>query len=494
MSLIDILEHIAAFIVSAPFFVIILLILIVYLYDILQKKHTVLRNFPVIGHFRYILEKQGDYLRQYFFSGDREEMPFDRSTRSWIYRMAKDEDKVIAFGSTYDIKKEGAIIFSNAVFSVHMQDVVPVPAISIGEGYCDSPFETKSLINISGMSYGALSKPAIQALSRGAAESGCWLNTGEGGVSPYHLEGNADLIAQIGTALYGFRDQEGNFSWTRLEEVAKNSSVKAFEIKLSQGAKPGKGGLLPALKVTEEIAKIRCIQAYKDSVSPNCHRLINSVDSLLDWVVKIRDTTRKPVGIKTALGGYDFLQDLFSAIQRRGLQDAPDFLVIDGGEGGTGAAPQSLMDFMGLSIREILPITVDLMNQFDLKKRIVLVASGKLATPADVAWALCMGADFVNSARGFLFSLGCIQAMRCHTNCCPTGITTHNVRLQRGLVVAEKYLRVAQYVRNLNKEVEQIAHSCGVVHPRMLRRHHVRLVRNHSSISYADLFPESTKN
>ncbi|WP_092401915.1 FMN-binding glutamate synthase family protein [Candidatus Ichthyocystis hellenicum] len=494
MDFISTLEHIATFIISAPVFIFMLLILLVYIYDVLQKKHSVLRNFPVIGHFRYLLERQGEHFRQYFFSGDREEMPFDRSTRSWVYRMSKDDDKSVAFGSTYYIRREGSIIFSSAPFAVQVQDSLTTPPIRIGEGYCDFPFEASSLINISGMSYGSISKPAVRALSKGARESGCWLSTGEGGVSPHHLDGGADLIAQIGTALYGFRDGDGNFSWSKLEEVAANTSVRAFEVKLSQGAKPGKGGLLPAAKVTDDIAKIRGIKPHVDSISPNCHKMAHSIDELLDFVSRVRAATKKPVGVKTALGGYDFLCDLFSAINERGLQSAPDFLVIDGGEGGTGAAPQGLMDHMSLSIRDSLPRVVDLMNKYDLKKRIVLIASGKLVTPVDVAWALCMGANFVNSARGFLFSLGCIQAMRCHTNRCPTGITTHSVRLQRGLVVAEKYVRVANYVSNMNSEIEQIAYSCGVKHPRLLNRSHVMLVINQTAVPYAELFPEVLKS
>lgn len=491
MSIWDTLEYIAVFLLTVPLFSIMLLVLILYIWDVFQKKHAVLRNFPIIGHFRYFFERKGEYLRQYLFSGDRDEMPFDRATRSWIYRMSKDEDKAVAFGSSYPLTREGSIVFSSAPFAVQVQEAEPTPEIAIGDGYCEKPFRTRSLINISGMSYGALSKPAVQALSKAAHKVGCWLDTGEGGVSPYHLEGRAPLIAQIGTALYGFRDSLGQFSWERLDEVNQNETVCAFEIKLSQGAKAGKGGVLPAAKVTKEIASIRGIPENCDSVSPNCHEHIHSVQELLDWVVRIRDRTKKPVGIKTALGNYDFLIHLFSSINQRGMDSAPDFLVIDGGEGGTGAAPQSLMDYMSLSIREVLPIVVDLLEQFSLKSRIVLIASGKLVTPADVAWALCMGADFINTARGFLFSLGCIQAMRCHTNRCPTGITTHDRRLQRGLVVSEKYLRAANYALNVNKEVEEMAHSCGLIHPRLFRRNHVRLVQNHRSISYAELFSSS---
>ncbi len=444
--------------------------------DITQKKHTVLRNDPLIGRLRYFFEKQGEYFRQYFFAGDRDEMPFNRATRGWVYRLAKDEGGIIGFGSTNDLREPGSIIFVNAPFPVLEEDRLPTPPLIIGEGFCRSPFTARSIVNISGMSFGAISQPAVQALSRGAQMSGCWLDTGEGGLAPYHLEGNADVIMQIGTANYGIRDGEGNFSPERAKELGK--VVKAFEIKLSQGAKPGKGGVLPGSKVTVEIAGIRGIPAGEDSISPNRHRDIANVDELLDRVALVRDLTGRPVGVKTAIGGWVFINDLCDAVLRRGLEAAPDFLVIDGGEGGSGASPQALADHMGLPIAEGLPRVVDALIESGLKQRIRVVAAGKLVTSAKAAWALCAGADFINTARGFMFALGCIQALRCHTNTCPTGITTHNKRLQRGLVVEEKYLRVAKYVANMNKEIDMIAHSCGCRHARELRREHVRIVES----------------
>lgn len=280
---------------------------------------------------------------------------------------------------------------------------------------------------------------------------------------------------QIGTAKYGIRDQQGNFSITRAREIA--SQVKAFEIKLSQGAKPGKGGVLPASKVSLEIAAIRGISVHQDSISPNRHHDIGSIDELLDQISFIRELTGRPVGVKTAIGGWRFINELCDSILRRGLGYAPDFLTIDGGEGGTGAAPQTLMDHAGLPIAEALPRVVDALIESGLKQRIRVVAAGKLVTSAQGAWALCAGADFINSARGFMFALGCIQAMRCHLNTCPTGVTTHNPRLQRGLVVEEKYLRVANYVANVNREMDMIAHSCGLRHAREFTREHVRIVQ-----------------
>jgi len=443
--------------------------------DITQKKHGVLRNYPVVGHLRYFFEELGEYFRQYFFSSDREEMPFNRATRAWVYRMAKNEGGTIGFGSTYDMHQPGALIFVNHPFPVLEEERLPTPSLVLGAGYCRHPFEARSVVNVSGMSFGAISAPAVRALARGAAAAGCWIDTGEGGLSPYHLEGGADIIMQIGTAKYGVRDAQGSLSKERLAEIAK--VAKAFELKLSQGAKPGKGGVLPGAKVTAEIAQIRGIPEGRDSISPNRHRDIANVDQLLDKIAMVREITGRPVGVKTAIGGWGFVNVLADAVQRRGLEFAPDFLVIDGGEGGSGAAPQALADHMSLSIDEALPRVVDGLIEGGLRERIRVVASGKLTTSARAAWALCVGADFVNTARGFMFSLGCIQALRCHTNTCPTGVTTHNKRLQRGLVVEEKYLRVANYCNNMNREIELIAHSCGVRHPRELKREHVRIVQ-----------------
>jgi glutamate synthase domain-containing protein 2 len=285
---------------------------------------------------------------------------------------------------------------------------------------------------------------------------------------------------QMGTAKYGMRDHEGNFSPEKVKELAK--VVKAFEIKLSQGAKPGKGGVLPGGKVTEEISRIRGIPVGEDSISPNRHRDIANVNDLLDKIAYMRELTGRPVGVKTAIGGWEFTNELCDAILRRGKEFAPDFLAIDGAEGGSGAAPQTLFDHMALPIAEALPRVVDSLIQADLKSRIRVIAAGKLVTSARASWALCVGADFINTARGFMFALGCIQALRCHQNTCPTGVTTHNKRLQRGLVVEEKYLRVANYAKNMNKEIDMIAHSCGCRHARELKREHVRIVQsaNHS--------------
>jgi glutamate synthase domain-containing protein 2 len=469
-------------------FVLVALLFFVFIRDITQKKHSVLRNYPIIGRFRYFFEQLGEYFRQYFFAGDRDEMPFNRATRGWVYRLAKNEGGTIGFGSTYDLHQPGALIFVNHPFPVLEEERLPTPALVLGEGYCREPFEARSLVNVSGMSFGAISAPAVRSLSRGANVAGCWMDTGEGGLSPYHVEGGGDIIMQIGTAKYGVRDAQGNLSPERLLELSK--VVKAFEIKLSQGAKPGKGGVLPGRKVTAEIAQIRGIPEGRDSISPNRHRDIAGMNELLEKIHYIRDLTGRPVGVKTAVGGWRFMNEMADIVQRRGLEFAPDFLVIDGGEGGSGAAPQALADHMSLSIEEALPRVVDALIETGLKNRIRIVASGKLVTSARAAWALCVGADFVNTARGFMFALGCIQALRCHQNTCPTGVTTHNKRLQRALVVEEKYLRVANYAMNMNKEIDMIAHSCGVRHARELKREHVRIVQaSGQSVALNMLYP-----
>jgi glutamate synthase domain-containing protein 2 len=460
----------------------------VFVRDITQKKHSVLRNYPIIGRFRYFFEEMGEYFRQYFFAGDRDEMPFNRATRGWVYRLAKNEGGIIGFGSTYDLHDAGALIFVNHPFPVLEEERLPTPSLVLGEGYCAQPFDARSIVNVSGMSFGAISAPAVRSLSRGANVAGCWMDTGEGGLSPHHVEGGCDIIMQIGTAKYGVRDAQGNLSAERLQELSK--VVKAFEIKLSQGAKPGKGGVLPGKKVTAEIAQVRGIPEGRDSISPNRHRDIANMNELLEKIVWMRNLTGRPVGVKTAVGGWRFMNEMADIVHRRGLEYAPDFLVIDGGEGGSGAAPQALADHMGLSIEEALPRVVDALIETGLRSRVRVVASGKIVTSARAAWALCVGADFINTARGFMFALGCIQALRCHQNTCPTGVTTHNKRLQRALVVEEKYLRVANYAMNMNKEIDMIAHSCGVRHARELRREHVRIVQaSGQSVALNMLYP-----
>ncbi len=446
-----------------------------FLHDVLQKGHAIQRNYPVIGHIRYMFENMGEYFRQYWFADDREELPFNRSTRAWIYRTSKGLGGMLGFGSTNDLRQPGSILFANAGYPLLEEEYKSVESVIIGPD-CKYPFAAKSIFNISGMSYGAISAAAVRALSKGAGTAGIWMNTGEGGLSPYHLEGDCDLVYQIGTAKYGVRDTEGNLSDEKLRSVAKH--VRAFEIKLSQGAKPGRGGVLPKGKVTSEIAETRGIPIGKVSNSPNRHKEIRSADDLLDMINRVREVTGKPVGFKSVIGSEKFPQELCEAIFRRGMQCAPDFITVDGGEGGSGAAPQILADHVGLPITESLPLLVDVLTEHGLRERIKIIASGKLVHSAKVAWALCAGADFVVSARGFMFSLGCVQSMQCHKDTCPTGITTHSKYRQRGLVVTDKAERVKEYAHWMNFEVNALAHSCGLGNAREFKREHIRIVQS----------------
>jgi glutamate synthase domain-containing protein 2 len=487
MRIVEILAYLFVFAVGCA----VLAVAVVYIIDVTQTRHAIRRNYPVIGRFRYWFEELGTFFRQYFFAMDREELPFNRAERSWVYRAAKDINNTSAFGSTRDLRPQGTVLFVNCPYPTLGQDTAPVAEVTIGP-YCEHPYRTGSLFNISGMSYGAISTPAVRALSNGARMAGCWLNTGEGGLSPYHLEGGADIVFQIGTAKYGVRDVQGRLSDQKLREVATHPQVKMFEIKLSQGAKPGKGGILPGGKVTEEIAAIRGIGVGQDSISPNRHPDINSEDDLLDFIAHVREVTAKPVGIKAVIGAYGWVERLCQAVKARGMESAPDFITVDSADGGTGAAPMSLMDYMGLPIRESLPLVVDILAEHGLRERIKLIASGKLITPAEVAWALCVGAHFVVSARGFMFALGCIQALQCNRNTCPTGITTHDKRLQKGLDPVLKAERVKCYVENMVYEVGVIAHSCGVNEPRQLRRFHARIVTDSGhSVALDELYGRS---
>ena len=432
--------------------------LVAYVVDVTQSRQAIRRNYPVIGRFRYFFEHLGEFFRQYFFAMDREELPFNRAQRSWVYRAAKDLNNTVAFGSTRDLQRPGSVLFVNCPFPTLGQDAVPPKTITIGAD-CKQSYTTASLFNISGMSYGVISRPAVRALSLGAKKAGCWMNTGEGGLSPYHLEGGCDIVFQIGTAKNGVRDLDGHLSDEKLQEIAAIPQVRMFEIKLSQGAKPGKGGMLPGAKVNEEIDRVRVV-------------------------------TGKPVGIKTVIGSAGMLDSLFRTIIERGPDSAPDFITVDGAEGGTGAAPMPLIDAVGLPLRETLPLLVNKLCEYGLRERVRVIASGKLINPADVAWALCMGADFITNARGFMFALDCIQALHCNKNTCPTGITTHNEKLQRGLHPKDKAERIAHYVINMIKEVGMIAHACGVRSPRELTRSHARVVQeNGLSVALDELHP-----
>ena len=435
-----------------------------YIHDRRQTAHTILRNYPIIGYFRYFAETLGEYMRQYQYLPDWAERPFNRLERSWVYRSAKGVSNLASFGS----ENVPPFVFRNAAFPVLDEEkrgwTGKQIGIADGPGSCRQPYIARSFFNVSGMSYGALSHVAVSALSRGARAAGIWLATGEGGLAPYHLEGGCDIVMQMGTAKYGVRDAEGHLSDDRLRELATHENVRMFEIKLAQGAKPGKGGILPGVKVTAEIAAIRGIPAGYDSISPNRHKEIGNVRELGAFVNRVRTITGKPVGVKFVAGDPTFLDDWFTDCVTH-PEGCPDYIQIDGGEGGSGAAPAPLMDYVGMPITLALPEVALARGRHGLKDRIRIVASGKLITPDKVAWALCMGADFVSSARGFMFSLGCIQAMKCGSGNCPTGVTSSVPRLIAGLDPTDKAARVARYAARIREDVEMIAHSCGLTDP-----------------------------
>ena len=448
--------------------------IIMFVIDVTQTRSAIRRNYPVIGRFRTLFSHLGEFFRQYFFALDREEMPFNRAERQWVDHVCEDGSDVVPFGST-KVLAAGTPIFANGLFPALDDDIPPKPDFTIGP-QTRKPYQPGSLFNISAMSYGSLSKPAVQALSHGAALSKCFLNTGEGGVSPYHLEGGCDVVYQLGTAKFGARNEDATLNEDKLRKVCENPQIKMVEIKLSQGAKPGKGGILPGNKVTAEIAAVRGIEEGVSALSPNRHVDAGNAEELLDLIHRVREVSGLPTGIKLCIGQVGPIVELLETIKSRGEASAPDYIVVDGGDGGTGASPLPLIDNTGLTVRESLPLMDDLLREYGLRRRVRLIASGKLITSADVAWAFCAGADMVNNARGFMFALGCIQALKCDKNTCPTGITTHNPRLQRGLNPANKAVRVHNYIKNIVKEVEIITHACGVDEPRQLQRKHLLIV------------------
>jgi len=455
---------------------IVISLIIMFIIDITQTSNAVRRNYPVLGRFRKIFTRMGEFFRQYFFAQDREEMPFNRAERDWVNEVCDEGKDVVPFGST-KVLSPGTPIFANGLFPRLDDEHETLPPFIIGKN-TPHPYAPKSFFNISAMSYGSLSRPAIEALSHGAGMAGCWLNTGEGGLSRFHLEGECDIIFQLGTAKFGARNDDATLNEEKLRKICENHHIRMVEIKLSQGAKPGKGGILPAAKVTKEISEIRGIPEGESAISPNRHVDASNPEELLDLIERVRRVSERPVGLKMCIGNPVPIVEFLKAINKRGKDSAPDYIAVDGGDGGTGAAPLPLIDNTGLTVRESLPLMDDLLREYGLRDRVALIASGKLITSADVAWAFCAGADLVNAARGFMFALGCIQAMKCDKNTCPTGITTHNHRLQRGLDPSNKAVRVKNYVQSIQKEVEMIAHSCGVEGPRELTREHLMIIQS----------------
>lgn len=443
------------------------------IYDLFISQDNVLRNFPVIGHLRYLLIELGPELRQYIVAGNREEAPFNREERDWIYRSADGENNYFGFGTDDQLYGIGYPIIKHAVFpygqvsftgSAHDEHADLPCAKILGEAHGRAKaWRPRSIVNVSAMSFGSLSAVAVEALNKGAKAAGCWHNTGEGGLSPHHNHG-ADVIYQIGTGYFGCRNLEGGFSLEKLQEtVASCPTLRGLEIKLSQGAKPGKGGVLPGRKVTAEIAKIRGVPPGKDCISPNSHPAFTDARTLIAFVEKLAAATGLPVGIKSAVGHLPFWKELAQAMKE--TKKGPDWITIDGGEGGTGAAPLTFADHVSLPFKVGFTRVHQIFLEEKMSEPLVWIGSGKLGFPDRAIVAFSLGADLVNIAREAMLSIGCIQAQKCHSDNCPTGVTTHSRWLQRGLRPEVQSLRFARYCESFRTELLAVTHACGYQHP-----------------------------
>jgi glutamate synthase domain-containing protein 2 len=450
---------------------VLLLVALLALRDLSQRQHAITRNFPVIGHFRYFFEEMGQPLRQYFFAGDLEERPYNRVTRSWVYASAKGQNNYVGFGSQVDHDERGRMHIVPSIYPTLKPAGAELPRPRVIGARREHPYQPRRFANISGMSFGSLSPNAVRALSHGARLAGCYMSTGEGSLSPYHVEGGGDILFQIGPAKFGCRTPDGRFDDDKARAIFMLPQVKMIEIKLAQGAKPGQGGVLPKEKITPEIAAIRGVPMGVDCHSPNRFEEFDDAPSLLDFIARVRRLTGKPIGLKMVVGDVREIDELCAEIRRRG--DGPDFIAVDGKEGGSGAAPLALADYVGLPLVDALTAVDNALRREGLRDDIAVIASGKIATAGEVATHLALGADLVHIGRGFLFSIGCIQALRCHTNTCPAGVTTQNRWLQSGLNPADKSVRVMNYALALERDLQMITHACGLEHPSQLTRDHV---------------------
>lgn len=444
-------------------------------YDLLQKKHAILHNFPIIGHFRYWLEAIGPELRQYIVTSNNEERPFSRDERRWVYASSKKQNNYFGFGTDNDLETSPSyLIIRHSAFPLNdpqpedpdydRHHRIPCAKELGAHRKRSKSFRPESVVNISAMSYGSLSAAATQALNRGAALAGCLHNTGEGGVSPHHQHGG-ELVWQIGTGYFGCRDGSGRFDLRRFLDVVSANPIRAVEVKLSQGAKPGRGGLLPAAKITPEIAAIRGIPLGRDCVSPASHAEFRDVSSMLDFVERLGEESGLPIGIKSAVGQMEFWSEL--AAQMSKTDRGVDFITIDGGEGGTGAAPPCK-----LAVSSVYRI----FKEADLHEKVVFIGSGRLGFPATALLAFGLGCDMINVGREAMMAIGCIQAQRCHTGRCPTGVATQNRWLTTGLNPTEKSGRFANYVVTLRKELLQLSRACGVTHPSLVSTDHFEIL------------------
>jgi len=462
---------------------IILLLLIVLIRDVFfNRKHAITHNFPVVGHIRYWLETIGPELRQYIVANNREELPFNRSERGWIYASSKKENNYEGFGTDQDIHAPNYHFVKPSLFPFKMgeghpnlkeRDFLPCAKVMGEANGRRRPYRPRSVVNVSAMSFGSLSAAAISSLNQGAKKAGCYHNTGEGGLSPYHSNG-ADVVFHFGTGYFGVRGKDGQFSMDYLEKLVENNSfVRAIEVKLSQGAKPGKGGVLPGEKITAEIAAIRGVEKGRDVVSPAFHTAFEGVDGLLDFIEDIAGRTGLPVGIKSAIGRTEQWEYMAQKIKERGI--GPDFITVDGGEGGTGAAPPSFANHVSLPFFYGFSTVYSIFQKAGLSDRIVWVASGKLGLPAQAIKAFAMGADVVNIAREAMMSIGCIQAQICHTNRCPSGVATQKKWLQNGINVPLKSDRFANYAKAFRKELLELSMAAGYEHPCQLTMHDIEV-------------------
>ncbi len=431
-------------------------LLVLAIYNVTQKKHSLLRNYPIIAYLRYFLETIRPEIRQYFFESDADGKPFNRRQRSIVYQRAKNVRQTVAFGMQANPNEPGYEWVAHSIYPVQLQE--KDLRVTIGNEQCSQPY-TASILNIGAMSYGALSKTAIQALNEGAALGGFAQNTGEGGISAYHLNGG-DLIWQIGTGYFGCRDKDGHFNAELFMANAIRPEIRMIELKLSQGAKPGHGGILPAVKNTPEIAAIRNVAAHTTVVSPPAHTAFSNAEGMLLFLESLRDLSLgKPVGFKLCIGNKKEFHEICYYIRKTGI--IPDFIVIDGSEGGTGAAPLEFTDHVGMPLYEALTFASKTLQLYGLKDQVKLIAAGKIISGFDILKALALGASACYSARGMMFSLGCIQALKCDSGKCPVGIATQESALFKGLSVTDKKVRVANFHKNTIRATIELMEACG---------------------------------
>ncbi|PRX35303.1 Glutamate synthase domain-containing protein 2 [Meinhardsimonia xiamenensis] len=444
------------------------------IHDLVQTRHSILRNYPILGHMRFLFEGIRPEIRQYLIESDQDEEPFSREERSLVYQRAKGVEDKRPFGTRARVYDSGYEWLTHSVAPITIEDTDF--RVTVGGPDCKQPYSL-SLYNISAMSFGALSANAILALSKGARRGGFAHDTGEGGISRYHREGGADLIWEIGSGYFGCRTAQGRFDPARFADQAADDQVKMIELKLSQGAKPGHGGMLPAAKITPEIAEARGIPMGVDCVSPAAHPEFSTPVGLMEFIARLRELSGgKPVGFKLCIGHRREFMCIVKAMLKTGI--TPDFIVVDGKEGGTGAAPVEFADRMGMPLTEGLTFAHNTLRGAGLRDRISLGASGKLITAFEIARALAIGADWANSARGFMFAIGCIQAQACHTNRCPVGVTTQDPTRVRALVVPDKAERVYRFHRNTMRALGELSGAAGLPHPRHFQPHHLLMREN----------------